>query len=47
MANTLVESNIHQLDYGLGYYNEPYKKERDMVREKAEEAIGLLESWLK
>ncbi len=47
MANNLVEANIHQLDYGLGYYNEPYKEKKNKIVGKAEQAIKDLEDWLK
>jgi len=47
MANALVQADIHQLDYGQGYYNQPYKEKSGKVIEKTEIAIGLLRSWLK
>ena len=46
MANALVQSDV-RLDYGLGYYNEPYKEKSGKVAEKAEMAIKLLRDWLK
>ena len=47
MANNLVEADIHQLEYGRGYYNEPYKDKKNSIVEKAEQAIKDLEGWLK
>ena len=47
MANNLVEADIHQLEYGRGYYNEPYKDKKSGIGEKAEQAIKDLEDWLK
>lgn len=47
MANALVQADIHQLDYGQGYYNQPYKEKSGKVIGKTEIAIGLLRSWLK
>jgi len=46
VANALVSANL-RLDYGLGYYNKPYKEKSDKVVEKAERAIELLKNWLK
>ena len=39
MANNLVEADIHQLEYGRGYYNAPYKDKKNSIVEKAEQAI--------
>ena len=47
MANNLVEADIHQLEYGRGYYNGPYKNKKNIIVEKAEQAIKDLEDWLK
>ena len=47
MANSLVEADIHQLEYGRGYYNEHYKEKRNSIAEKAEQAIKGLQDWLK
>ncbi len=47
MANNLVEADIHQLDYGLGYYNKPYQEKKNKIVGKAEQAIKDLEDWLK
>ena len=47
MANNLVEADIHQLEYGRGYYNEPYKEKKNSIAEKAEQAIKGLQNWLK
>ncbi len=47
MANNLVEADIHQLEYGRGYYNEPYKEKKNSIVGKAEQAIKDLEDWLK
>jgi len=46
IANNLVEADIHQLDYGRGYYNEPYKEKKNKIKEKAEQAIKDLKDWL-
>jgi len=46
IANALVEADIHQLDYGRGYYNQSYKEKTDKVIEIARKAMGLLGSWL-
>jgi hypothetical protein len=46
LANNLVEANIHQLDYGRGYYNQPYNERKDNIKEKAEQAIKYLGHWL-
>ncbi|MFC1985597.1 hypothetical protein ACFLWC_01220 [Chloroflexota bacterium] len=47
MANNLVEADIHQLEYGRGYYNEPYKEKKIKIAEKANQAVKDLEDWLK
>ena len=47
LANALVQADLHQLDYGRGYYNEPYKEKSRKVAEKAETVIELLRDWLK
>jgi len=47
MANALVQADLHKLDYGRGYYDEPYKEKSGKVAEKAETAIKLLGDWLK
>jgi hypothetical protein len=47
MANSLVEADIHQLEYGRGYYNEPYKEKKNSIAQKAEQAIRSLQDWLK
>jgi len=47
MANSLVEANIHKLDYGLGYYNEPYKEKKEIIKNKSEQANVKLKDWLK
>ena len=47
MANNLVEADIHQLEYGRGYYNEPYKEKKNSIVVKAEQVIKDLEDWLK
>jgi len=47
MANSLVEADIHQLDYGRGYYNEPYKGKKEKIKNKAEQAIKDLKDWIK
>jgi len=36
LANSLVEADINQLDYGRGYYNEQYKEKKGKIRNKAE-----------
>ncbi|MBA7643386.1 hypothetical protein ES703_51111 [subsurface metagenome] len=46
MANNLVEADIHQLEYGRGYYNEPYKEKKNSIVGKTEQAIKGLEDWL-
>ena len=46
LANNLVEANIHQLDYGRGYYNQPYNERKVKIKEKAEQAIKCLGDWL-
>ena len=46
LANTLVQADLHQLDYGLGYYNEPYKGKCNEIAQRAEKARELLRSWL-
>ena len=46
IANALVDANL-RLEYGRGYYNQPYKEKSGKVVEKAEMAIELLRNWLK
>jgi len=47
MANNLVEADIHQLEYGRGYYNKPYEEKKSNIAKKAEQAINGLHDWLK
>ena len=47
MANNLVEADIHQLEYGRGYYNKSYNEKKNSIAEKAKQAIEALEDWVK
>jgi len=47
MANNLVEADIHQLEYGRGYYNQPYNEKKEKIVQKAEQAVKDLKDWRK
>jgi len=47
IANNLVEADIHQLKYGLGYYNGSYKEKKNSIAEKSKQVIKDLEDWLR
>jgi len=47
MANTLVEVDIHQREYGGLLRNQPYEHKRKEIAMKAEKARTLLVNWLK
>lgn len=47
MGNAIVEVDLHKVSYGRGYMDTAYRAKCKEITEKVENAINLLNGWLK